>query len=274
MKRGKAVDSFSLMTNMPTQLGDLLREWRSRRRYSQLALALDAEISQRHLSFIESGRSKPSREMVLRLAEQLDLEPRARNELLLAAGFAPLHPELSFDAPDFAAAREAIALLLRCHMPNPALAVDKHWTLLMGNQAAHAFLAGCAEHLVTPPINVLRLSLHPEGLAPRILNLPEWRAHILARLSREVEISADGKLEALLKELEAYPVPRQAGRSAPAIEESSLVVPLRIAGPAGPLSFISTTTVFGTAVDVTLSEVTIETFLPADEETARMMAAL
>lgn len=259
------------MTEMPTQFGELLRVWRGRRRYSQLALALDTEISQRHLSFIESGRSKPSREMVLRLAEQLALEPRGRNELLLAAGFAPVHPERAFDAPDFAAARDAIALLLRCHMPNPALAVDRHWNLLMGNQAAHAFLAGCAEHLIAPPINVLRLSLHPEGLAGRILNLPEWRAHVLARLSRDVEISADAQLAELLSELESYPVPRHHGRTAPAIDDGSLVVPLRLDSPAGPLSFISTTTLFGTAVDVTLSEVTIETFLPADAETARIL---
>lgn len=255
-------------------LGEMLREWRRRRRFSQLDLALDAEISQRHLSFIESGRSKPSREMVLRLAEQLLLEPRERNTLLLAAGYAPLYPERAFDAPDFAAAREAIACILDCHLPNPALAVDRHWTLLMANAAAQAFLIGCAEHLVTPPVNVLRLSLHPEGLASRILNLPEWRAHILSRLSREVDVSADAMLVALLQELESYPAPRSNARMAPVIAESGIVVPLRIDSPAGPLSLMSTTTVFGTAVDVTLSEVTIETFLPANRETAEALAAL
>lgn len=262
------------MTDIRTPFGDLLRSWRQRRRFSQLALALDAEISQRHLSFIESGRSRPSREMVLRLAEQLALEPRERNELLVVAGFAPLHPERAFDGPDFAAAREAIALILDCHMPNPALAVDRRWSLLMANKAAQALLTGCAEHLLTPPINVLRLSLHPEGLADRILNLAEWRAHILTRLSRDVEISGDGTLAALLRELEGYAVPPPSAGKAPAIADSELVVPLRLASPAGPLSFISTTTIFGTAVDVTLAEVTIETFLPADAETARIVAGM
>lgn len=263
------------MTETISPFGPLLRDWRRRRRFSQLDLALEAEISQRHLSFVESGRSKPSREMVLRLAEQLRLEPRERNALLLAGGFAPLHPERAFDAPDFAAARAAIARILDCHLPNPALAIDRHWTLLMANPAAQAFLAGCAEHLVTPPVNVLRLSLHPEGLAGRILNLTEWRAHILARLSHDVDVSADPVLAALLSELESYSAPALPLRStAPVIEESDLAVPLRIATPDGAMSFISTTTIFGTAVDVTLSEVTIETFLPADAETARTLAAL
>ncbi len=262
------------MTDIRPPFGDLLRSWRRRRRFSQLALALDAEISQRHLSFIESGRSRPSRAMVLRLAEQLVLEPRERNELLVVAGFAPLHPERAFDAPDFAAAREAIALVLDCHMPNPALAVDRHWSLLMANKAAQTFLTGCAEHLVTPPVNVLRLSLHPEGLADRILNLAEWRAHILTRLSRDVEVSGDATLAALLRELEGYAVPPPSTRNAPAIAENGLVVPLRFASPGGPLSFISTTTIFGTAVDVTLAEVTIETFLSADAETARILASI
>lgn len=262
------------MTDPSPPFGALLRGWRQRRRFSQLDLALDADISQRHLSFIESGRSKPSREMVLRLAGQLALGPRDRNAMLLAAGFAPIHPERPFDAPDFAAAREAIALILDCHLPNPALAIDRHWTLLMANRAASAFMAGCAAHLVTPPVNVLRLSLSGEGLAGRILNFTEWRAHVLARLGREVEISGDPVLARLLAELEGYPVPPAAtARTAPVIEDGGIAVPLRLASPAGPLSFISTTTVFGTATDVTLSEVAIETFLPADAETARFLTA-
>lgn len=254
--------------------GEMLRQWRQRRRFSQLDLALDTEMSQRHLSFIESGRSRPSREMVIRLAEQLELPPRERNIMLLAAGFAPVYPERRFDAPDFATARETIGLILDRHMPHPALAIDRHWTLLMANRAASALMTGCAEHLVTPPVNVLRLSLSLDGLASRILNFPEWRAHILARLSREVELSGDAITAALLAELEAMPQPPRIGvKRLPQIEETGLVVPLQLESPAGPLSFISMTSVFGTAVDVTLSEVTIETFLPADAHTAQVMAA-
>jgi transcriptional regulator with XRE-family HTH domain len=254
--------------------GDLLRQWRQRRRFSQLNLALDTEMSQRHLSFIESGRARPSREMVIRLAAQLELPARERNIMLLAAGFAPVHPERRFDAPDFAVAREAIELVLERHMPHPALAIDRHWNLLMANKAAAGLMAGCATHLLASPANVLRLSFSQEGLAGRILNFPEWRAHTLARLSREVEISGDATLAALLAELEVMPQPPlPVARHRPQIEENGIVVPLQLTSPAGALSFISMTSVFGTAVDVTLAEVTIETFLPADARTARIMAA-
>jgi len=255
--------------------GDMLRDWRQRRRLSQLALAVDADISQRHLSFMESGRSKPSREMVLRLTEHLDVPLRERNAILTAAGFAPHYPQNPLDAPALSMARETVERILHGHMPHPALAVDRHWTLLFGNDAVTAMLAGVAPHLLEGEVNALRVSLHPDGLAPRILNYNEWRSHILHRLSNDVEKCADPVLVALHDELQSYPVPRQTGPiSVDPSREGRIAVPLRLKGELGPLSFLSTTTVFGTAVDVTLSEVTIEAFFPANEDTARAMAAM
>ena len=182
-------------------LGDQIREWRRRRRLSQMDLALDAEISTRHLSFIETGRTRPSREMVLRLADQLALPLRERNTMLLAAGFAPLYAQRALDDPALAAARRAIDLVLKGHEPWPALAVDRHWHLVAANAAVAPLLAGCAPHLLAGPVNVLRLSLHPEGLAPRILNLAEWRAHLLERRRRQAMTTGDQGLEALVVEL-------------------------------------------------------------------------
>ncbi|RVU39174.1 helix-turn-helix domain-containing protein [Hwanghaeella grinnelliae] len=255
--------------------GELLRDWRQRRRLSQLALAADADISQRHLSFMESGRSKPSRDMVLRLTGHLDVPLRDRNAILTAAGYAPHYPQHPLDAPELSMARETVERILHGHMPHPALAVDRHWTLLAGNDAVTAMLAGVAPHLLEGEVNALRVSLHPDGLAPRILNIHEWRGHILHRLSHDIEKCADPVLVALYDELKSYPVPGQAGpmRTDPA-QEGRIAVPLRLKGESSPLSFLSTTTVFGTAVDVTLSEVTIEAFFPADEDTAHAMAAL
>lgn len=255
-------------------VGDMLRDWRQRRRMSQLALALDADISQRHLSFMESGRSKPSREMVLRLTEHLDVPLRERNAILTAAGFAQHYPQHPLDAPELSMARETVERILHGHMPHPALAVDRHWTMLAGNDAVASLLTGVAPHLLDGAVNALRVSLHPEGLAPRILNLHEWRSHVLHRLSHDIEKCADPVLVSLYDELSDYPVPKQTApmRSDPA-REGRIAVPLRLQGEAGPLSFLGTTTVFGTAVDVTLSEVTIEAFFPADEETARVIAA-
>ncbi|WBV44184.1 helix-turn-helix domain-containing protein [Pseudoroseomonas cervicalis] len=260
--------------DIPTA-GTLLRQWRQRRRLSQMALALDAEISQRHLSWLEAGRARPSRAMVLRLAAQLDLPLRERNALLVAAGFAPAYAERPLQAPALAAARQAVERILHGHSPHPALAVDRHWTLLSANDSIGALIGGVAPALLRPPVNALRLSLHPDGLAGRILNHAEWRAHLLARLAHEVRASSDPVLLGLLEELKAYPAPPQArGTPAPALEEGGIAVPLRLASPLGPLSFLSTTTVFGTAVDVTLSEVTIEAFFPADDATAQAMARL
>lgn len=257
-------------------MGAVLRKWRTHRRLSQLALALKAGVSQRHLSFVESGRAQPSREMVLHLAEHLQLPLRERNQLLLAAGYAPLFAERPLDDPALSSVREAIDLVLRAHEPYPALGVDRHWQLVAANRAVAPLLAGCADTLLQPPINVLRLSLHPEGLAPRIANLAEWRTHLLERLRRQIEASADPVLARLLEELRGYPVapasrldPTRSAASNPAV-----FVPLELTTPYGTLSFISTTTLFGTPVDVAVSELALECFFPADAETAEALRAL
>jgi transcriptional regulator with XRE-family HTH domain len=253
--------------NAAAPVGHLLREWRQRRRMSQLDFACEAEISSKHLSFLETGRAQPSREMLLRLAELLDVPLRERNVMLISAGFAPVFTERALTDPALSAAREAVNLVLKGHEPYPALAIDRHWTLLASNSAVTPFLAGVAAELLRPPLNVLRLSLHPEGLAPRILNLAEWRAHLLARLRRQIDVSADPVLIALLDELVRYPAPGANVRSRND-DAPSVVVPLRLAAGEMVLSFISTTTVFGTPIDITLSELALESFFPADEATA------
>ncbi|MCW7539248.1 helix-turn-helix transcriptional regulator [Aquabacterium sp. A7-Y] len=257
-------------------VGVLLRQWRQRRRLSQLDLACEAEVSTRHLSCMETGRALPSREMLLRLAEYLEVPLRERNALLIAAGYAPMFPERPLADPSMSAARDAVARLLQAHQPYPALALDRHWTLVMANASVAPLLAGLPEHLLAPPVNVLRLSLHPEGLAPRIVNLRQWRSHLLARLHRQIEVSGDPVLVALLEELRALPQPAGAGTGC-AEEDgvfAGIVVPLRLRSEAGLLSFISTTTVFGTPVDLTLAELAMETFFPADAETARALQRL
>uniref|UniRef100_UPI003D0CFCA2 helix-turn-helix domain-containing protein n=1 Tax=Roseibium sp. TaxID=1936156 RepID=UPI003D0CFCA2 len=237
--------------------------------------ATETDISQRHLSFLESGRSRPSRDMVMHLTEFLDVPLRERNAILTAAGFAPHYPQHELKAPELSAANAVIERILQGHLPHPALAVNRHWELLAANKAVFAMLDGIAPHLLEGTVNVLRLSLHPEGLAPRILNLAEWRTHILARLAHEIDRSADPALAALRNELEAFPVENGTGtRSAADPVDNRIAVPLRFKGPSGPLNFLSTTTVFGTAVDVTLSEIAIEAFFPEDEETAQTMSAL
>ena len=257
-------------------IGELLRAWRERRRLSQLALALDAGVSTRHLSYLETGKARPSREMVERLAEHLGVPLRERNALLLAAGFAPAYPERPLADPALRAARQAVDLVLAAHKPFPALAVDRHWTLVASNGVAQPLFAGAATWLLEPPLNVLRLSLHPEGLAPRIANLAQWRAHILHRLREQVETSADPTLAALLAELAAYPVPGGAGPEPPRrdLYEAGVVVPLRLRSEWGLLAFFTTTTVFGTPVDITLAELAIEAFFPADEPTAETLRRL
>lgn len=256
--------------------GALLREWRQRRRLSQLALALRADVSQRHLSFLESGRTRPSREMVLHLAEQLELPLRERNRLLLAAGFAPAFAERALDDPALHAARAAVELVLRGHEPYPALVVDRHWTLVSANGALAPLVAGVAPALLQPPVNVLRLSLHADGLAPRVENLAEWRVHLLDRLRRQVDASGDAVLLELLTELSGYPRPELRRGAAPisTLAHGGVLVPLRLATDAGVLSLISTTTVFGTAVEVTLSELTLECFYPADAASAALLRNL
>jgi transcriptional regulator with XRE-family HTH domain len=252
-------------------IGDQIRGWRQRRRRSQMGLALDAEISTRHLSFIETGRSRPSRDMVLLLADHLDVPLRERNAMLLAGGFAPVYSERSIDDPELSAARRAIDIVLRGHEPYPALAIDRHWNLVAANRAVGPLIGGAAPHLLRPPINVLRLSLHPQGLAPAILNLAEWRAHLTERLMRQVAATADSELQALLDELAAYPIAEGSGS---ADDFADIVVPMRLKSPVGELSLISTTTVFGTPMDVTLSELAIESFFPANDATADLLRAL
>jgi transcriptional regulator with XRE-family HTH domain len=247
-------------------VGTHIRTWRARRRLSQLDLALDAEISARHLSFIETGRSRPSRAMLLRLAERLRIPPRERNVLLVAGGFAPALPARPLDDPALAAARQAVDKVLAAYEPYPALAVDLHWNLVAANAGVAPFLAGSAPHLLEPPLNVLRLSLHPQGLAPRIENLAQWRAYIFRRLEEQIDVSADPILAALLEELRIYP-----GGVSDSGETNGVAILLKIRQGPHLLSFLSMTTVFGTPVDITLSELAVEAFLPADPETAAML---
>ena len=241
---------------------------------SQLDLALEAEISQRHLSFLESGRSRPSRDMALALSERLDMPLRQRNRLLIAAGFAPTFSEQALDSAPLKPALDAVQTVLAAHMPYPAIAVDSHWNLAMGNSAIQPFLGLVAERsLLEPPVNVLRLSLHPGGLAPLIVNLPEWRGHLLERLSRLNDQYADEELHALEEELRAYPGGRD--RRAPHRHTGGdIAVPLKLDIGGTELSFISTITVFGTPLDVTLSELAIETFFPADDATRAFLAGM
>ncbi|MCB1884362.1 MAG: helix-turn-helix transcriptional regulator [Geminicoccaceae bacterium] len=264
------------MTGDALSIGGLLRDWRGRRRLSQLALAVDAEVSQRHLSFIESGRAAPSREMVLRLAERLAVPLRERNVLLVAAGYAPVYRERGRDDAALKAAGEAVGAILNGHRPHPALAFDRHWTLRSANTPATRLMAGAAATLLEPPVNVLRLSLHPDGLAPRIANFRDWRDHVLTRLERQIEASADAVLVGLRDEFKSYPVPPGArpGRPAGAAARDAVAVPLELLTEAGTLRFLSTTTVFGTALDISLSELAVECFFPADEGTAAVMRAL
>lgn len=264
----------SLRASRP--VGDILREWRRRRHLSQLELACDAQISQRHLSFVESGKSAPSKEMLLHLAEQLDVPLRERNALLLAAGYAPAFKERPLADPALQAARKVVDQVLTGHEPYPAIAVDRHWILQASNRALPLILTGLSPAVLEPPINVLRLSLHPDGLAPKIANLPQWRTHILARLRRQVELSADPVLAALLAELTA--LPSVGGDYAPdPVKEAGyleVAIPLQLIFGTDVLSFISTTTVFGTPTDITLSELILESFFPANLETAEAMRRL
>lgn len=247
-------------------VGSLLKIWRERRRRSQLDLALDAEISTRHLSFVETGRARPSREMILLLAENLEIPLRERNKILITAGFAPVYSEKTFDDEGLTAARRAVDLILEAHEPFPALAVDRHWNMVAANKTVPLMLEGIPGELLAPPVNVLRLSLHPEGLASKIVNLPEWRGHLLTRLKKQVADTADFGLEELLKELSGYEI--KGGRSEKTAKPAdAIVVPLKIETRFGTLSFIGTTTVFGTPVDVTVSEIALETFFPADDAT-------
>jgi transcriptional regulator with XRE-family HTH domain len=251
--------------------GPLLRRWRQHRGLSQLALALDAEVSTRHLSWLEAGKSQPSRAMVLRLAERLDLPLRERNLLLTAAGYAPMYGERSLADPALAPAREALQRLLLAHEPAPALAVDRHWNLVVANRMVPLLIQSAAPFLRQPPLNVLRLTLHPEGLAPMIENLPAWREHVLGRLQRQLAATGDAALAALRDELLALPA---RGERIGTLAEDAVVVPLALATPFGRLAFLTTVTVFGAPHDVTLAELAVETLLPADTATAQALRRL
>jgi transcriptional regulator with XRE-family HTH domain len=229
-------------------VGDLIKTWRQRRRMSQLDLAVDAEISARHLSFVETGRSAPSRDMVLKLAERLEVPLRERNVLLVAAGYAPAFPQRPLEDPALKSARRAIDLVLRAHEPNPALAYDRHWNLVSANRMLAPLLEGIPQRLLGQPFNVLRLAFHPEALAPRTVNLAEWCGHLLERLHRQCEATAD-----------------------PELINDNVAIPFKLRHGDEVLSFFSTTMVFGTPVDVTLSELALETFFPADERTAERL---
>ncbi len=253
-------------------IGDLLREWRERRRLSQLELSIRAEISTRHLSFVETGRSRPSSEMILHLSEQLEVPLRDRNRLLLAGGYAPVYPETGLGAPQMAAVRKAIRQVLDGHEPFPAVVIDRRWNLLDANSGIAMFVEGADPGLLAPPMNVMRFSLHPDGLAPRIANLGEWRAHLLARLRRQAAQTADPELTALHEELRGYPC----DQPEPDVElpgPGDVLVPLKMRHGDQELAFFSITAVFGTPLDITIAEIAIESFFPADPRTGDFLRA-
>jgi transcriptional regulator with XRE-family HTH domain len=240
---------------------------------SQLELALEAEISTRHLSFVETGRAAPSRRMILALAERLEIPMRERNVLLVAGGFAPQYPEHNFESPELTGARGVIDLVLNGHLPYPAFAIDRRWNILASNRSLPRIYEGVAESLITPPVNALRLTLHPQGMAPRVINLPEWRRHVLARLRAQIAVTVDDELADLYAELKSYgddddetPVSGDT-RTGP-------LIPFRLATDIGPLSFLTTTMTFDTPLDVTLSELIIECFFPADAETSERVKSM
>ena len=252
-------------------VGQLLRDWRTRRRMSQLDLANLAAISPRHLSFVETGRARPSREMVLHLAEYLDVPLRERNPLLIAAGYAPTYQATDFAAPEMSSVREAVGRLLAAHEPYPAILVDRRWELVAANAAALVLVEGVAPHLLEPPVNVLRTTLHPEGLAPRIVNLPNWVDHVLGNARRQIAITGDEELRALEVELTGYARAMGIDPAPPLEAPRAIAVPMRLRTDEGELSFITMIATFGTALDITLTELSIETFLPADASTAALL---
>ncbi|WP_405603584.1 helix-turn-helix transcriptional regulator [Streptomyces sp. NBC_01410] len=260
-----------------TGVGPLLRGWRDRRRISQLELALRADSSARHISFIETGRSRPSEELILRLAEHLDVPVRERNALLLAAGYAPRFTETPLDDPSMGALREGMERLLTGYEPYPATVVDGSYTVVAANRGVAMLLEGLPEHLLTPPLNAMRITLHPEGLAPRIRNLREWRGHLLAQMERQIALARSEPLRALYDEVAAYPLPGT-GADAEDREESVpspyFALPLQIEHEGRVLSFVSSISTFNTPMDVTVAELAIETLLPADPATVKYLQSL
>ncbi|MFJ4870244.1 helix-turn-helix domain-containing protein [Streptomyces sp. NPDC088757] len=265
-----------------TGVGPLLRGWRERRRLSQLELALRAGSSARHVSFVETGRSRPSEEMVLRLAEHLEVPVRERNALLLSAGYAPRYTESPLDAPRLEALREGVERLLRGYEPYPALVVDGSYTVVAANRGVHLLLGGLPEHLLVPPLNTMRIALHPEGLASRIRNLREWRAHLLSQMERQIGLVRSESLRALYEEVAAYPPPPGAEDGPEEAEDGPegaepypyFALPMRIEHDGRVLSFVSSISTFNTPMDVTVAELAIETLIPADPETAAYLRSL
>ncbi len=254
-------------------VGPLLRAWRERRRISQLELALRADSSARHISFVETGRSRPSEEMVLRLAEHLDVPVRERNALLLAAGYAPHYPETPLDDPALDALRDGMERLIQGYEPYPALVVDAGYTVVAANRGITMLLDGIPEKLLQPP-NAMRLTLHPEGLAPRIRNLREWRGHLVAQMERQLALHRSDQLRALYEEVTAYPVPEDAPGEEPEEPVPYFALPMRVEHEGRILSFVSSISTFNTPMDVTVAELAIETFLPADPATAKYLQTL
>ena len=254
--------------------GEHLRAWRQRRRLSQLDLAVEADISTRHLSYVETGRANPSREMVLRLTARLEVPLRERNAFLVAAGYAPMYRETRLDEPAMAAAKQAVEMILTSHEPFPAMAIDRHWNLVTANRMLRHLLTDVDASLLQSPVNVLRLSLHPRGLAPKIVNLAQWRAHLFERLSHQIAASAEPSLIDLLAELRNLPLPVADAEEYLQGEHMGVAMPMKFRTPAGVLSFISTTTIFGSPLDVTLQEIALETFFPLDEFTRQALRSV
>jgi transcriptional regulator with XRE-family HTH domain len=255
-------------------VGPLLREWRERRRLTQLELALDAGISARHLSFVETGRSKPGREMLLRVLERMEVPFRERNRVLLAAGHAPAFPERSLDDPELAPVREALEVILRGHEPYPAVAVDRAWNLVAANSPMLAMtgIVDVDPALLEPPINVMRVGLHPRGLGPLMVNLGDWHAHWLERLERQLATTGDPELAALIEEVAAYPVPEPERDLASGLGGTEILGPVKVRAPGGgELAFFGMFATFDTPFEVTTSELAIEFLFPADRATAELL---
>lgn len=258
------------------EVGSLLRQWRERRRVTQLELALDAGISARHLSFVETGRSKPGREMLLQVLEKLKVPFREQNRLLLVAGHAPAYPERSLDDPDLAPVRDALDVILSGHEPYPAVAVDRVWNMVAANSAMFALTEAVDidPELLEPPINVMRVGLHPRGLGPLFSNLGDWHAHWLERLERQLAATGDEQLASLIDEVAGYPVPRPEHDAVSGVAAGEMLGPVRVRTPGGELAFFGMFASFDTPFEVTTSELAVELLFPADQTTAETLHEL
>ena len=261
--------SVRVVTTTAPPVGTLLRTWRERRRLSQLELSVRCDVSTRHLSYVETGRARPSSDMILRLTEHLEVPLRERNEVLLAGGYAPAYPQRGLDAPALARVSDALRLVLDGHLPYPAVVLNRWWEMVDANAAVPPLLDGVAPLLLEPPVNVLRLTLHPDGLAPRIVNLGQWRAHLLGQLARRIEATGDERLRSLHSELVALP----GGDHVPAPSPHDVVLPMVLRVGERELSMFTITAAVGTAADVTVDELVVESFYPADDSTAAALRA-